>query len=85
MMRRILSRLGSRKSLLTMGVLVLVGGGLFATVGRGSVPDVPTADVTRSPPRGDEPQLACSSRRSRAGIGALMPGSGWVTWSTFVW
>ena len=47
MMRRILSRLGSRKSLLTMGVLVLVGGGLFATVGRGSVPDVPTADVTR--------------------------------------
>ena len=30
-----------------MGVLVLVGGGAFATVGRGSVPDVPTADVTR--------------------------------------
>ena len=47
MMRRLLSRLGSRKSLLTIGVLVLVGGGLFATVGRGSVPDVPTADVTR--------------------------------------
>ena len=40
-------RLHSRKSLLTIGVLVVVGGGLFATVGRGSVPDIPTADVTR--------------------------------------
>ncbi len=28
-------------------MLVLAGGGLFATVGRGSVPDLPTADVTR--------------------------------------
>ena len=28
-------------------LVLLVGGGLFATVGRGSAPDVPTADVTR--------------------------------------
>ena len=47
MIARILTRLRSRNSLLTMAVLVLAGGGLFATVGRGSVPDVPTADVTR--------------------------------------
>ena len=47
MIARLLKRLRSRNSLLTMGVLVLAGGGLFATVGRGSVPDVPTADVTR--------------------------------------
>ena len=47
MIARLLKRLRSRNSLLTIGVLVLVGGGLFATVGRGSVPDLPTADVTR--------------------------------------
>jgi multidrug efflux pump subunit AcrA (membrane-fusion protein) len=41
------SRLRSRTSLLTFGAIVIIGGGLFATVGRGSVPDLPTADVTR--------------------------------------
>jgi HlyD family secretion protein len=43
----LLSHLRSRKSLITIGALVLVGGGVFATVGRGSVPDLPTAEVTR--------------------------------------
>ena len=47
MIARLLKRLRSRNSLLTIAVLVLAGGGLFATVGRGSVPDLPTADVTR--------------------------------------
>ena len=47
MIARLLKRLRSRNSLLTIGVLVLAGGGLFATVGRGSVPDLPTAEVTR--------------------------------------
>ena len=47
MIARLLKRLRTRNSLLTIGVFVLAGGGLFATVGRGSVPDVPTADVTR--------------------------------------
>ena len=28
-------------------LVLIVGGGLFATVGRGSVPDLPTAEVTR--------------------------------------
>jgi len=42
-----IARLRSRNSLLTFGAIILIGGGLFATVGRGSVPDVPTADVTR--------------------------------------
>jgi HlyD family secretion protein len=43
----LIRRLRSRNSLLTIGVLVLLGAGVFATVGRGSVPDLPTADVTR--------------------------------------
>ena len=43
MIARLLKRLRRRNSLLTIGVLVLAGGGLFATVGRGSVPDLPTA------------------------------------------
>jgi HlyD family secretion protein len=43
----LIKRLRSRNSLLTIGVLVLLGAGVFATVGRGSVPDLPTADVTR--------------------------------------
>ena len=48
MMRRLLKRLGSRAGLLTMAVLVVLGAGAFATVGRGgSVPDLPTGDVTR--------------------------------------
>jgi len=47
MIRRLIARLRSRRSLVTIGVLVLVGAGVFATVGRGSVPDLPTADVTR--------------------------------------
>jgi HlyD family secretion protein len=47
MSRSLITRLRTRNSLLTIGLLVLVGAGLFATVGRGSVPDVPTADVTR--------------------------------------
>jgi len=47
MIARLFTRLRSRNSLLTIGMLVLVGGGLFATVGRGSVPDLPTAEVTR--------------------------------------
>jgi len=42
-----IARLRSRNSLLTFGAFILIGGGLFATVGRGSVPDLPTADVTR--------------------------------------
>ena len=47
MIARLLKRLRTRNSLLMIGMLVLVGGGLFATVGRGSVPDLPTAEVTR--------------------------------------
>jgi multidrug efflux pump subunit AcrA (membrane-fusion protein) len=48
MTRRLLKRLGSRAGLLTMAVLVVLGAGAFATVGRGgSVPDLPTGDVTR--------------------------------------
>ena len=48
MIARLLKRLRTRNSILTIAVLVLVvGGGLFATVGRGSVPDLPTAEVTR--------------------------------------
>ena len=43
----LLSHLRSRKTLITIGALVVVGGGVFATVGRGSVPDLPTAEVTR--------------------------------------
>ena len=40
--------LRTRNSILTIAVLVLVvGGGFFATVGRGSAPDLPTAEVTR--------------------------------------
>ena len=50
MIARLLKRLRTRNSILTIAVLVLaglVGGGLFASVGRGSVPDLPTAEVTR--------------------------------------
>jgi HlyD family secretion protein len=47
MIARLLKRLRTRNSLLMIGMLVLVGGGLFATVGRGSVPDLPTAEVMR--------------------------------------
>jgi HlyD family secretion protein len=41
------ARLRSRNALITVGVLVLVAVGLLAAVGRGTVPDLPTADVTR--------------------------------------
>jgi HlyD family secretion protein len=50
MIARLLKRLRTRNSVLTITALVLavlVGGGLFASVGRGSVPDLPTAEVTR--------------------------------------
>jgi RND family efflux transporter MFP subunit len=47
MIARLLKRLRGRNSLLMMALLVLIGGGLFATAGRGSVPDLPTAEVTR--------------------------------------
>jgi multidrug efflux pump subunit AcrA (membrane-fusion protein) len=46
-MMRLLKRLGTRTGLMTMAALVVVGAGLFATVGRGSAPDLPMADVTR--------------------------------------
>jgi multidrug efflux pump subunit AcrA (membrane-fusion protein) len=47
MIARLLKQLRKRNSLLMIGLLVLIGGGLFATAGRGSVPDLPTAEVTR--------------------------------------
>jgi HlyD family secretion protein len=41
------SRLRSRRALAVIAVLAVVAAGAFATVGRGSVPDLPTVEVTR--------------------------------------
>jgi multidrug efflux pump subunit AcrA (membrane-fusion protein) len=47
MTRTLFRRLATRKGMMAMGVVVVLGAGIFATVGRGSMPDLPTAEVTR--------------------------------------
>jgi multidrug efflux pump subunit AcrA (membrane-fusion protein) len=47
MTANLFKRLATRKGMMMMAVVVVLGAGLFATVGRGSAPDLPTAEVTR--------------------------------------
>jgi multidrug efflux pump subunit AcrA (membrane-fusion protein) len=46
-MTKLLARFGTRRIALTVVALVIIVGGAFAAVGRGSAPDLPTAEVTR--------------------------------------